>query len=89
MTSPPASRPGSRTIVDSPEKLREQLDRIEGFSGDEDASPTVRMAASWLIMLRPRLEPMIPQDPGELDQLLEALSHWALAMRSDVEALTA
>lgn len=69
--------------MNSIEKVTLSLDRIEAMAGDQELQPAARMAASMLIMLRPRLEAMMPQDPSELDGLLEALSVWAQSQRSD------
>lgn len=69
--------------MNSIEKVIQSMDRIEQLAGDESMTPAARMAVSMMIMFRPRLEPFIPQDPAELDEILEKLSQWALAQRSD------
>jgi hypothetical protein len=68
----------------SVEKVRHALDRAEAVAGKEGADVTLQIAAAGLSMFRGTIEKMIPEDPVELDDLLERGANWMLELRSDL-----
>lgn len=71
--------------MNSVEKVRAALDRVEEIAGDESMPAQVRGGALMAMVMRPKIEPMIPEDPAHLDAILERLAEWALGQRSDPE----
>lgn len=69
--------------MNSVQKVRQALDRAEELAQAPDADPQVRIAGGVLMMSRGTLEQLLPQDPGQLDELLERFSGWLTTLLSD------
>jgi hypothetical protein len=69
--------------MNSVDKVGHALDQAESAADDQEAAPTVRVAAGFLCMARPHIGQMLPNESGELDELLANAARWMLALRSD------
>ena len=70
----------------STEKVKLSLDRVEQLADDPAASPDVKMAAALLALGRGQIDKFIPEDPRDLDELLDRGSQWMQSLRSDPDA---
>lgn len=72
--------------MNSIEKVRQAIDRVEEFADDQSAGMTVQAAAGLLTLGRGHLEALLPTDPEELDGILEQGAAWLLSLKSDEPA---
>jgi hypothetical protein len=67
----------------SSQKVRNAIDRAEGFADDPTAPMFVRMVANTLGAMRGQIDGLLPQTDEELDELLEKGARWMESLKSD------
>jgi hypothetical protein len=71
------------TAIPSTVKVAALLQEAPGMLSGPDAPPELQAVAGFWPMIAPRIFPLLPTDPGEMDRLVESMALAVLRCRSD------